>query len=105
MARKNPAEMELEEIAGLMGGAQPGSIIHTQMLAELTRRQTVAQLAATEAQKAAAIAEAKAAEAATETARATHSNAVWMFWSVIAAATSAVITALGVAFNAFGNSH
>jgi hypothetical protein len=95
--------MALDEIVGLMGGAEPGRMIHTQMSAELARRQTVAQLAATEAQQAAAIAEARAAEAAIETAKATRSNAVWMFWSVIAATTSAVITAAGVAFNAFSN--
>jgi hypothetical protein len=54
MSRKHPTEMALEEIVGFMGGAEPGSMVHTQM--ELARRQTLAQLAATEAQQAAAIA-------------------------------------------------
>lgn len=44
---KKPRDMTLDEIAARMGDSQPGSIVFQQMSAELTRRQTVAQIGAT----------------------------------------------------------
>jgi hypothetical protein len=71
------------------------------MMAELARRQTIAQLEATQAQKDAARAEKEAAQAAVETAHYTKRIASYMLWSVFAAAASAIITAAGIAFNLF----
>jgi hypothetical protein len=58
--------MNLEDIAKLMGDAQPGSITHGIMSAELARRQTVAQINATK----------------------------YMLWSVIAIAVTSGLNAL-----------
>jgi len=104
LAKKPAKDFTLDQLTHVMGNAEPGSQSHTEMLGELKRRQTIAQLEATEAQKAAAVAEQQAAQAAIETAKATRSNARWMFWAVIASVVSAIITAAGVAFNAFGSS-
>lgn len=95
--------MPLDEIAAALGRAAPGSQTHSAMLAELNLRQTLAQIEATEAQKKAADAEKQAADAAIQTADATRLNAKYMLLSVIAAAVSAIITALGVAFNVFSH--
>jgi hypothetical protein len=42
-----PQEKSLDEVAGIMGNAEPGSMAHTKMLAELERRRTVEQIKAT----------------------------------------------------------
>jgi hypothetical protein len=65
MAQK-PGEMGVDDIATMMGNAGAGSQTHTQMLAELTRRQTVAQIDA----------------------------AKYMLWSVIAIAITSGLNAL-----------
>jgi hypothetical protein len=94
-------EMSLDELTSWVGGAAPGSVVHERMMAELARRQTIAQLEATRAQKDAARAERDAAKAAVETAHYTKRIASYMLWSVFAAAASAIITAAGIAFNLF----
>jgi len=68
LAKKPAKDFTLDQLTHVMGNAEPGSQSHTEMLGELTRRQTIAQLEATEAQKAAAVAEQQAAQAAIETA-------------------------------------
>ena len=87
----DPRKAALDDLANWTGGAQPGSINHTAGMAELTRRQIVGQIEATEAQRRAAAAEERAADAAIEGAAATNLNAKYMLWSVIAAATSTFI--------------
>jgi acetamidase/formamidase len=82
MPEQQPFEMSLDDIARRMALATLGSQGHTAMMAELSRRQTISQLEATEAQK---------------------KNAAYMLWSVIAAAVSAIITAAGVTFNVFSH--
>jgi len=42
-----PHKKSLEEVASIMGNAQPGSTAHTKMAAELARRQTAEQIKAT----------------------------------------------------------
>jgi hypothetical protein len=65
MAQK-PSEMSVSDIATMMGNARVGSAKHTEMAAELTRRQTVAQINA----------------------------AKYMLWSVIAIAITSGLNAL-----------
>jgi phage terminase Nu1 subunit (DNA packaging protein) len=98
-------EMSLDELTSWVVDAAPGSAIHGRMMAELARRQTIAQLEATRAQKDAAKAEKEAAKAAVDTAHYTKRIASYMFWSVLAAAASAIITAAGIAFNLFNRSN
>jgi hypothetical protein len=118
--------LKLDELDRVIGGLPIGSLTSENLQAALTLKQLHVQIAAIEAQEAAAAAqreagqiaretmevqrlaaaaEAKAAEAAVATAKATEQNAKYMFWSVLAAAGSAVITAGGVAFNVFSNYH
>ena len=95
-------EMSLDELAGWGEEAEVGSVDHGRMMAELARRQTIAQIEATQAQKATAEAEEKAAKAIVDTARYTERSANYLFWSVIAATVSTMITAAGVLFHLFG---
>jgi hypothetical protein len=74
--------LSLDEITERLSNAHSSGDSYAHLMAELTRRQTIAQI---------------------EAAEATKTNAVWMFWAVVAAAVSAVVTALGVAFSAFGH--
>jgi hypothetical protein len=71
---------------------------HLAARAELTLRQTIAQLEATEAQKAAAKAEEAAAKSSADTAIATRRNANYLLWSVIVAAGSAIASAFSAYF-------
>jgi hypothetical protein len=102
MSRTPLREMSLDELAGWGEEAEVGSVDHGRMMAELARRQTIAQIEATQAQKATAEAEEKAAKAIVDTARYTERSANYLFWSVIAATLSTMITAAGVLFHLFG---
>jgi len=95
-------EMSLDELGRLGEEDEVGSVDHGRMMAELARRQTIAQIEATKAQKTAAEAEEKAAKAIVETALHTERSANYLFWSVIAATLSTMITATGVLFHLFG---
>jgi hypothetical protein len=79
----------LGAVADRMSNAELGSHAYAVALAELTRRQTVAQLEATRAQK-------DAATAAKETAIYTRQNAEYLLWSVIVLAVSSVLSAVGL---------
>jgi hypothetical protein len=75
------------------------------MMAELARRQTIAQIEATQEQKTASEAEEKAAKAIkaiVEAALHTERSANYLFRSVIAAILSTMITGAGVLFHLFG---
>jgi hypothetical protein len=76
MAPFKPRYASLDDLAKWTGDAQPGSINHTAGVAELTRRQILGQIEATEAEK--------------RSAGAGETNAKYMLWSVIAAAVSAI---------------
>jgi (p)ppGpp synthase/HD superfamily hydrolase len=102
MSGRSLTEMSLGELARLGEKAEVGSVDHGRMMAELARRQTIAQIEATQAQKAASEAEEKAAKAIVETALHTERSANYLFWSVIAATLSTMITAAGVLFHLFG---
>jgi (p)ppGpp synthase/HD superfamily hydrolase len=102
MPKSSLMEMSLDELARLGEKAEVGSVDHGRMMAELARRQTIAQIEATQAQKTASEAEEKAAKAIVETALHTERSANYLFWSVIAATLSTMITAAGVLFHLFG---
>jgi hypothetical protein len=72
----NPRTAPLDDVAKWVGDSQIGSSNHAAGMAELTRRQIVGQIEATDAEKRAAAA--------------SERNANYMLWSVIAAAISAV---------------
>ena len=74
-------EMSLDELARFGEEDEVGSVNHARMMAELARRQTIAQLEATQAQKTASEAEEKAAKAIVETALHTERSANYLFWS------------------------
>ena len=74
MPKRSLMEMSLDELARLGEKAEVGSVDHGRMMAELARRQTIAQIEATQAQKTASEAEEKAAKAIVETAL--HQNGV-----------------------------
>ena len=102
MPKRSLVDMSLDELARLGEKAEVGSVDHGRMMAELARRQTIAQIEATQAQKTASEAEEKAAKAIVETALHTERSANYLFWSVIAATLSTMITAAGVLFHLFG---
>jgi (p)ppGpp synthase/HD superfamily hydrolase len=102
MSGKPLREMSLDELARLDEKNEVGSVDHERIMAELARRQTIAQIEATQAQKTASEAEEKAAKAIVDTALHTERSANYMFWSVIAATLSTMITAAGVLFHLFG---
>jgi hypothetical protein len=102
MPKRSLMEMSLDELARLGEKAEVGSVDHGRMMAELARRQTIAQIEATQAQKTASEAEEKAAKAIVETALHTERSANYLFWPVIAATLSTMITAAGVLFHLFG---
>ena len=102
MSGRSLSEMSLDELARLGEKAEVGSVDHGRMMAELARRQTIAQIEATQAQKTASEAEEKAAKAIVETALHTERSANYLFCSVIAATLSTMITAAGVLFHLFG---
>ena len=94
--------MSLDELADLGERAEVGSGDQERIMMELARRQTIAQMEATLAQKSASEAEEKAAKASVDTALHTERSANYLFWSVIAATLSTMITAAGVLFHLFG---
>ncbi|MGB6768795.1 MAG: hypothetical protein WBE50_12010, partial [Methyloceanibacter sp.] len=94
--------MSLDELADLGERAEVGSGDQERIMMELARRQTIAQMEATLAQKSASEAEEKAAKAIVDTALHTERSANYLFWSVIAATLSTMITAAGVLFHLFG---
>jgi (p)ppGpp synthase/HD superfamily hydrolase len=94
--------MSLDELAELGERAEVGSGDQERIMMELARRQTIAQIEATLAQKTASEAEEKAAKAIVDTALHTERSANYLFWSVIAATLSTMITAAGVLFHLFG---
>jgi hypothetical protein len=102
MSGKSLRELSLDELARLGEEAEVGADDHGRMMAELARRQTIAQIEATQAQKTASEAEEKAAKAIVDTALHTERSANYLFWSVIAATLSTMITAAGVLFHLFG---
>jgi hypothetical protein len=61
MSGRSLSEMSPDELARLGEKAEVGSVDHGRMMAELARRQTIAQIEATRAQKTASEAEEKAA--------------------------------------------
>ncbi len=75
-------EMDMAEIAESLVNPDPGSPNQQRIIAELARRQTIAQLEATIAQKQAAEAQERAAK--------------WAFWAVVMAALSAFISMASV---------
>jgi hypothetical protein len=85
--REKLEKESLGAIADRMAEAEPTSRVHTMAMAEITRRQTIAQLKAAEAQV-------EAAGAAKETAEFTRQNARYLLWSVVVLATSSVLTLL-----------
>jgi hypothetical protein len=85
----NPRTASLDDLAKWTGDAQPGSINHTAGMADLTRRQIIGQIEATEAEKRAA--------------GASERNAKYMLWSVIAAAISAIAALVSTAIAVFGH--
>ena len=94
--------MSLDELADLGERTEVGSGDQERIMMELARRQTIAQMEATLAQKSASEAEEKAAKAIVDTALHTERSANYLFWSVIAATLSTMITAAGVLFHLFG---
>jgi len=89
-----------DELTEFIATSTPCAGRDTELQAELRSRETNAKLQATEAKIAAAKAE-QAAMAATATVELTAKNVKYMFWLVIAAAGSAIITAICVAYNVF----
>jgi (p)ppGpp synthase/HD superfamily hydrolase len=102
MSGRSLSQLSLDELARLGEKAEVGSDDHGRIMAELARRQTIAQIEATQAQKTASEAEEKAAKAIVDTALHTERSANYLFWSVIAATLSTMITAAGVLFHLFG---
>jgi hypothetical protein len=82
----DPRKASLDDLAKWTGDAEPGSINHTAGMAELTRRQILGQIEATEVEKWAAAASEK--------------NAKYMLWSVIVAAIAAIAAAFSAYFAA-----
>lgn len=80
----DPHTASLDDLSKWTGDAEPGSINHTAGMAELTRRQIVGQIEATEAEK--------------RSAAASEKNARYMFWSVIVAAIAAIASAASAYF-------
>jgi hypothetical protein len=83
----------LDNLAGWTGRASAGSINHTRGVAELTRRQLLAQIDASAAEQRAADAATKADDATLKGAVAQEKNATYMLWSVIIAAIAALFSA------------
>jgi len=79
-------QKSIEELSHLMPEFDPVDINrHKAVLTEFTRRQLIAQIEATNAQK-------LAADATVEAAGYAGRNAKYMFWAVIIAAASAIIS-------------
>ena len=92
-----------DEFMDVWAKTNPNIYYYVACNAEMTRRKFRGEAMVLEAQRKAADAEAEASRAALATAEATSKNARYMLWSVVAAAASAIITALGVAFNVFSH--
>jgi hypothetical protein len=94
----SPRTADLEQLTGWIGDATIDSINYNRGMAEIVRRQTKAQIAASEAQIEASKAETTAAVAATKAADAAEKNAKYMLLSVIVAAISAIASAAAAYF-------
>jgi hypothetical protein len=91
VAEKPPlADWDINHIAGVMGGSDPGTPNDQRAKAAFARLQTVAQQQAATAQERGAVAQEIAAKAAKETAEYTRKNACYMLWSVIVLAASSL---------------
>src|SRR5665213_1589518 len=105
MDGKTLREMSLEKLIEWMGRAEVSSMAHGQGMTELTYRQMLLQVKATEAQIEAAKAETKAAEAAVRGTDAAERNAKYVFWSVIIAAIAALASAASALVSALSTFH
>jgi hypothetical protein len=94
---KDAKNMDLDELAQQMH-LRPDSMSHLAAHAEFIRRQTDAQLEAARAQIVAARAEEMAAKASIATADATKKNARYLLAAVIAAAISALASAMAACY-------
>jgi hypothetical protein len=72
---KSRKDLTFDEIASALANCDGTSVRQSELLAELTRRQTMAQIEATHAQK---------------------QNAKYMLWTALAAAASAIFSAIGI---------
>jgi lipopolysaccharide/colanic/teichoic acid biosynthesis glycosyltransferase len=88
--RQRLAQLTLDELADALAGPEPGSRSHNLAMAELSRRQMVADLENTIAQKNAVIAQNRAAAAAERNTR----YMLYMLWSVIVLAVSSLLNLL-----------
>ena len=84
--------LKAEELAERLGTCEPGSTTHTQIMAEIQRRQLFAQYEANEVLRRAALAEEQAAKASEVAAKAAVQNTKYMLWAAAAAAASAAIS-------------
>jgi hypothetical protein len=101
MDQKQAREMSDDDLFAAMGEVRTDHYYYNVMSAEVQRRQFNSQMAALEAQRRAADSEKSAADAAIEGLGVAARNASYLFWSVVIAAGSAVVTAVGIAFNVF----
>jgi hypothetical protein len=97
---KSKTDDELMDVWAL---TNPNVWMYNACHAEVTRREFRGQAAVLEAQRQAAEAETLAAEAANAMSVSASKNAKYMLWSVVAAAASAIFSAVGVAISAFGH--
>jgi hypothetical protein len=97
----DPKKAKLDDLAGWLGNATIDSINYNIGMAEILRRQTKAQIDASEAQIVAAEVETRAADAAVKSSVATERNATYMLWSVIIAAIAALASAFSAALSAY----
>jgi hypothetical protein len=104
MAAFNPRSADLDQLTGWIGDSTIDSINYNKGMAEIVRRQTKAQIAASDAQIEAAEAETKAAEAAIKVATSAEKNAQYMLLSVIVATASAMASA-AAAYLAYATPH
>ena len=105
MHGKSLRGLPLDKLIEWMGNMEVGSPNHGIGMTELTYRQMLLQVKATEAQVEAAKAETKAAEAAVRGTDAAERNAKYVFWSVIIAAIAALASATSAIFSAYSTFH
>jgi hypothetical protein len=94
MAGSDPRTASLYGLSGWRGNAGINSVNYDIGMAEMLRRQTKAQLEASEAQIIASKAETRAAEAAVKGTAAAERNAKYMLASVLVAASAAIFSAI-----------
>jgi hypothetical protein len=94
MAGFDPRKASLDDLTGWLGNATIDSINYNIGMAEIQRRQTKAQIDASDSQIVAAEAETRAAEAAVKGTAAAERNAKYMLGSVLVAAAAAIFSAI-----------